>query len=78
MPNATAGAIDSILIGDFRNEIRRAVHLITIGERRRVEVTVNGRSDGIVGHIGRATNRERLAGTVRFQPMVITQGIQIH
>ena len=49
MAHAVARGVDAVFVGDLRHEEGRTVHLSSVGERRRVEIT--GYKNGTNGFI---------------------------
>ena len=58
MPDTTAGGVYSVLIRYLSDKIRGGIHRSTVDKRRTIEITINGRADGIVAHILRAIDVE--------------------
>ena len=57
MADATARDIDSTLIIELGTEERGGIHLVAIRECAAVQITVDGGTDGVVGH--HLTGREQ-------------------
>lgn len=49
--NTRTRGIDTVFIADLRHEVRRAVHIAAIHERRAVQVAIDAGTDGIVAHV---------------------------
>ena len=77
MPDTTSCSIDSVLIFHLSHKERRRVHVSTIHEGRRIEITVDRRTDGVILCQRTSTHIECVARTMSTDGPVIVDGIEI-
>ena len=77
MADAVACGIQSVLIRYLRYEIRCRIDGSSIDKLRRIEVTVDRRTDGVVAGDIRSPNDQSVVDTIRHQCLVIVNGIQV-
>ena len=77
MADAVACGIQSVLIRYLRHEVRCRINRSSIDKLRRIEVTVDRRTDGVVAGDIRSTHDQSVVDTIRHQCLVIVDCIQV-
>ena len=76
--DTTARGIDTTLVVEFGHEVRRAVHLVAVGEGLGIQIAVDVRTNGVCMHATASREHKTAVLTVGRQRLVIVQGIQRH
>ena len=73
--DAVARRVDAVLVGHLSHEVGSRIDVAAVGERWRVEIAVNGGSDGVVDQCGGATDEEAVAFAVGAHRVVVVDCI---
>ena len=76
--NTVARGVDTTLVVEFCHEIRRGVHLITVGKGLRVQITVDGGTYRVVLDHLTAVEHETVVLTMQGDGLLVVDGIETH
>ena len=69
--NARARGVDSVFIADLRHEVRRAVHIAAIHERRAVQVAIDAGTCLTAALFGFTVEHQTFGASVGFDGLVV-------
>ena len=75
--HSCSGGVDAVTVGYLSHKVRRRVHSVTVLERRRVQIAVHRRTDGVVVGNVAASYGEAVAVAVHHLGMRVVDGKDI-